>query len=125
MVFDVSSITDGEPAVNVLGQVDFLSEGTALTATGMNLPYAITIDSLNEKLYVSDKQNFRVLIFDVSLLPDGELAVNVLGSDTFTDSGSGTTDSSLILVQDFMNYLTLRLILLTKNCFFLILETTA
>ncbi len=60
----------------------------------MNLPYAITIDSLNEKLYVSDKQNFRVLIFDVSSITDGELAVNVLGSDTFTDSGSGTTDSS-------------------------------
>jgi DNA-binding beta-propeller fold protein YncE len=94
MVFDVSSITDGEPAVNVLGQVDFLSEGTALTATGMNLPHAVTVDSLNDKLYVADKQNFRVLVFDVSEITNGESALNVLGSETFTDPSSGTTDSS-------------------------------
>ncbi|MFH0821055.1 MAG: hypothetical protein V1908_04760, partial [Candidatus Peregrinibacteria bacterium] len=38
LVFDVASITDGENAVNVLGQIDFTSLGVATTQNKLNEP---------------------------------------------------------------------------------------
>ncbi len=93
LVFDVSEITDGEPAVNVLGQLDFVSETYATTASTFNTPSAVSVDPVNKKLYVADNQYHRVMVFDVSEITNGEPAVNVLGADTFTDASAGTTAS--------------------------------
>ncbi|MBP6866390.1 MAG: peptidoglycan-binding protein [Candidatus Pacebacteria bacterium] len=85
-VYDVASITDGEAAVNVLGQADFTSSGSATTATGVNSPRGVSYDDTNQRLFVADTSNNRVLVYDVASITDGEAAVNVLGQPDFITS---------------------------------------
>jgi predicted nucleotidyltransferase len=82
LVFDVAAITDGENAVNVLGQADFTSETPATTQSGMYTPAGLSFNS--NLLYVADLTNTRVTVFDVTAITDGENAVNVLGAANFT-----------------------------------------
>jgi len=58
-------------------------------AATMKSPYAVALDSTG-RLYVSDSQNNRVLIFnDAAHKPDGAAADNVLGQPDFTSVGPG------------------------------------
>lgn len=100
LVFDVAVITDGEDAVHVLGKPNFTSEVTAVDAstTGDGSAY-VMIDSDNDRLFVNDQDNHRVLVFDVATIVDGEAAVNILGQVDFTSTASGTTASTF---TDFM-----------------------
>jgi hypothetical protein len=100
LVFDVATITNGEDAINVLGKPNFTSEVTAVDAstTGDGAAY-VMIDSDNNRLFVNDQDNHRVLVFDVATIVDGEAAVNVLGQADFTSTASGTTASTF---TDFM-----------------------
>lgn len=93
MVFDVASITNGEPAVNVLGQANFTSSTATTTQSGFNQPWPLAIDATNKKLYVGDQGNSRAMVFDITSVADGESAVSVLGQTNFTQSGSGLTQS--------------------------------
>ena len=95
MVFDVSTITNGEPAINVLGQPDFSTYTSGITASKLNTPRGMVIDSSSQKLYVSDTSNNRVLVFDVATITDGESAINVLGQTNFTTNTSGISQSKL------------------------------
>jgi DNA-binding beta-propeller fold protein YncE len=84
MVFDVSTITNGEPAVNVIGQPDLNSGGASVpTDTGMYFPYSTAYDDVNNRLFVGDLENHRVLVFDVATITNGEPAINVLGVPHF------------------------------------------
>ncbi|NCS99563.1 hypothetical protein GW765_01120 [Candidatus Parcubacteria bacterium] len=96
MIFDVSSISDGENAINVLGQPDFVTTGATTTQSGLGviLP-GLFIDETNNRLFVADSSNARIMIFDVSSISDGENAINVLGqSDFITGMSPGATQSS-------------------------------
>jgi DNA-binding beta-propeller fold protein YncE len=95
LVFDVATISDGEPAVNVLGQADFVTATTGLTSSTLNAPNKLVYQSTGTKLYVSDTNNNRVVVFDVGSISDGEPAVNVLGQANFTSGGSATSMSGL------------------------------
>jgi DNA-binding beta-propeller fold protein YncE len=79
LVYNVSSITDGENATNVLGQANFTATTIATTQSGVNLPLWTTYDSTNDKLFVSDSTNNRILIFDTASITDGENAVDAMG----------------------------------------------
>lgn len=94
-VFDVASITNGENAVNVLGQPDFVSSTSALTQAGMCNPRALAYDSSTERLFVADSCQRRVLVFDVESITDGENAVNVLGQPDFTSGAPALTASGM------------------------------
>ena len=94
MVFNVASITDGENAVNVLGQTDFISSGAATTQSGLDNPHGVSIDQVNDRLFVTEFNNSRVMVFSVASITNGENAVNVLGQTDFTSAGSGTTQST-------------------------------
>jgi hypothetical protein len=94
VVFDVTSITNGEPAINVLGQADFTTEVFATTQQTLNFPYDLTLDHANNRLFVIDNRR-RVLVFDVASITDGEPAVNVLGQPDFTSSTNAITQSGL------------------------------
>jgi DNA-binding beta-propeller fold protein YncE len=94
-VFDVSTITNGENAVNVLGQADFDSFSSAATQAGLNQPSGLHYDSGTGRLFVADMFNNRVMIFDVATVADGENAVNVLGQTLFTTSASATTQAGM------------------------------
>ena len=95
MIWDVASITNGENAVNVLGQANFTSSSAATTVSGLNTPYGLDWDSTNNRLFVADQANHRVIIFDVNTISDGENAVNVLGQVNFTTSTATTTQSGM------------------------------
>jgi DNA-binding beta-propeller fold protein YncE len=94
ITFDVSSIINGEDAVNVLGQTSFTSTVTGTTAGTMNWPYDVGVDTENSRLFVADSQSGRVLVFDVSSIINGEDAVNVLGQANFTTSTAGIVSIS-------------------------------
>ncbi len=99
LVFDVSSIVDGEAAINVLGQADFTSNssnrGGAASSSTLAKPQGMAYDSDTDYLYVTDQDNDRFLIYDVSSITDGEAAINVLGQADFTSTVSTTTASGV------------------------------
>ncbi|HEY1037426.1 MAG TPA: peptidoglycan-binding protein [Candidatus Paceibacterota bacterium] len=86
-IFDLSSgITNGMNASYVLGQPDFISAAASTSQSGLRSPYTVSHDSANERLYVSDAGNNRIMIFDLSGgITNGMEAVGVLGQ--FEDGG--------------------------------------
>jgi RHS repeat-associated protein len=95
MVFDVNTITDGEAAINVLGQTSWTTSTAATTQSGMRNPCGVSSAGASGRLYVADASNHRVLVFDASTLTNGENAINVLGQSTFTTSTSATTQTGM------------------------------
>ena len=95
LIFDVATITNGENAVNVLGQTNFTTNTSACTQSGMNNPYGLKCDSTNNRLFVADNLNHRLLIFDVTTISNGENAINVLGQSDFTSNTSACTQSGM------------------------------
>ncbi len=81
----IPNVTNGPNAINVLGQSDYTSSATSVTANqlGGNTQSIAYIPSL-DKLFVSSYTADRVLVFDVATIVNGENAVNVLGQNDFT-----------------------------------------
>ncbi len=94
-VFDITSITNGEDAVYVLGQDDFTSQVTATTQDSFAFSYTSTMDEDYQILYVTDALSNRVLLFDVNTITNGEDAVALIGQNDFTSTDTGTTQSLL------------------------------
>ncbi|MEY4723318.1 MAG: hypothetical protein RLZZ324_831 [Candidatus Parcubacteria bacterium] len=92
-VYDTTAISDGMAAMNVLGQANFTSSGSATTASSFNGPLSLAFDATHGLLFVGEGSNTRVLVFDVNALTDGEPAINVLGEGDFTSSGYSTSAS--------------------------------
>ena len=91
----VTSLINGNAAEAVLGQVDFTSSESALSATQMDVPGGLAIDS-NGRLWVADTFNNRVLRFDnVTSKANGAAADAVLGQADFTHNVAATTQSGL------------------------------
>lgn len=84
LVFSVASITNGEAAVNVLGQPNFTSNTIAVTSTGMFGAAGLAYDSAGNRLFVVDEGLSRVMVYNVAAITDGEAALNVLGQPNFT-----------------------------------------
>jgi len=95
VVFDATTITDGEGAVNVLGQANFTSNSNASTQAGFDAPVGLYYDGTNNRLFVADLNNDRVVVYNVAEIADGENAVNVLGQTNFTGNAAATTQSRL------------------------------
>jgi DNA-binding beta-propeller fold protein YncE len=88
LVFDTTSIDNNEDAVNVLGQADFTTASSDTNINGFNNPYGLDYDSANDRLFVGDISNRRVLVFDTASISDNEDAVNVLGQADFVTNSS-------------------------------------
>jgi DNA-binding beta-propeller fold protein YncE len=87
VVYDVAAITNGEGAVNVLGQINLTAEASGVTdATVVGEPTGIAYDSAAQRLFVTDYANSRVMVFDATGISDGEAAVHVIGQLLMTDS---------------------------------------
>ncbi|MCA9344046.1 NHL repeat-containing protein, partial [Candidatus Saccharibacteria bacterium] len=92
--YDVSTITDGEDAVMQIGQSDFttakdLGAGTP-NSIGFNDPRDIAIDNDNNRLFVADYGNMRVLVYDtddsgVPLDNTAEFAIGQVNLSTDSD----------------------------------------
>lgn len=88
---DISTKSSGANADRVLGQVSFLTDFSATTATGMSAPFSLSIDSAG-RLWVADTANHRILRFDnAASLPNGSPASGVLGQTLLTTASSGTS----------------------------------
>lgn len=97
-----NSITgNGMNASNVLGQSSFTASTGATTQSGMKNPMGLAFDSANNRLFVADQTNNRVLVFDTSTITNGMNASAVLGQANFTSGGfMGVTQSTFDLPQD-------------------------
>ncbi len=94
-IYDVTSITDGENAVNVLGQTTFTGAGSNTTQAGFFGVGDVAYDSTNNRLFVSEFQNNRVMVFDTAIIVDGEPATSILGQANFTSSTAATTQAGM------------------------------
>lgn len=82
------SAGNGRPALNVLGQPNFTSGGSATTRVGMNAPSGLCLDAAGQRLYVTDELNHRVLIHSLAGLQDGQEASSYFGQDSYLTSTS-------------------------------------
>jgi predicted esterase/DNA-binding beta-propeller fold protein YncE len=81
---NASTKNNGANADGVLGQADFNTGSSGLSATKMNKPMGVYVDS-QDHLWVSEDGNNRVLRFDnASLKVNGAAADGVLGQSDFT-----------------------------------------
>ncbi|GAB4156837.1 MAG: hypothetical protein Fur003_0350 [Candidatus Dojkabacteria bacterium] len=94
-VYDISTITNGEAAINVLGQLTFTTGTSAVTQAGLNSPYSIAYDSSTGYLYAAQNTVNRVTVFDTNSITDGEPAINVIGQALFTTSTTSVSQSGL------------------------------
>jgi hypothetical protein len=77
-------------ATYVLGQPNMLSSTQATTQSGMDSPRAIAVDTANQRVFVVEYDNNRVLVYDTSGgITNGMNASYVLGQADFTSNGQG------------------------------------
>jgi DNA-binding beta-propeller fold protein YncE len=104
LVFNVpTSVTNGtsygENATYVFGQTNFTSTGTGTTSTTLNTFYyasstsSVAYDPVNQRLFVADTENNRVLVYNAPLsltngTSYGEAASYVLGEPNLTTAGN-------------------------------------
>ena len=100
MVFNVatSTMANGMNADYVLGQSDFTSTSASNTTQSSLLDAnLLNYDSVNDRLFVADGNNRRIMVFDVatSTMANGKDADYVLGQANFTSNTQATTQSGL------------------------------
>ena len=95
LVFNAANLASGMAASYVLGQATFASSGSATSQTGLSAPAGLAFDPVNNRLFVADEGNNRILEFDVSNLSNGMAASYVLGQPNFTSSSSATSQTGL------------------------------
>ena len=89
-------LSNNMPAVGVLGQTDFVTNTSGLTASTLNGPKGIAIDPTTGKLFVADYENRRVLRWSsVDKMINGAAAEAVLGQPDFVTNTSGTSSTKL------------------------------
>ncbi len=87
----VDAMVDGAAAEAVLGQTDFVTGTSGLSATRFNNPIGACVDAVG-RLWIGDFSNNRVLRFDdASNKATGAAADAVLGQPDFVTGSSGTT----------------------------------
>lgn len=92
---NAASKANGAAADGVLGQADFVTATTGLTASKMNAPWGVCVDP-SGRLWVADRSNNRVLRFDAAASKaNGAAANGVLGEPDFTTSVFNKTRSGL------------------------------
>ena len=77
----------------VLGQTGFSTNSAATTQSGLSNPTALVYNSVDNRLFVGEVDNNRVVVFDVASITNGQNAAYVLGQPNFTTSSSATTQT--------------------------------
>lgn len=90
-----AKLNNGSEAECVLGQTNFTTSASGLSAAKFNDPLRVFVDNQG-RLWVSDYLNNRVLRFDsASYKQNGAPADAVLGQPNFTTNSAGTTVSKM------------------------------
>lgn len=93
--------TNGQGAFRVFGQPDFVSNTAnngGISASTLSCNKGITIDFVNNKIYVADRQNHRVLRYAYPPTTDQPVAEAVFGQPDFissTNNNGGIADKTL------------------------------
>jgi secreted PhoX family phosphatase len=77
----------------VIGQADFVSSGTATTASGLDFPTGLAFDS-SGNLWIGDTDNSRVLQFQPPFASSMNASL-ALGQASFTTSTAASTQNGL------------------------------
>ena len=70
-------------SIAILGQPDTTSTAPGLGPDRMNRPTYMAYDENNDRLFVGERGNNRILVFDTKELSTGEAAIDVLGQADF------------------------------------------
>ena len=93
MVFDIhpDRIETGADVLFVLGQPDANTKTRGLAANHVGRRLGLAVDEANQRLFVGDGSNNRILVFDISpeRIATGMGAAIVLGQEDFTSRGPG------------------------------------
>ncbi len=96
---NATSSINGSAALFVLGQSTFTAVTASTSQTGLSGPYGLAYDSANNRLFVGDTVNNRVMVFSVpgnaTSSINGEAASFVLGQSGFTTATGATTQTGL------------------------------
>jgi sugar lactone lactonase YvrE len=87
--------TNGQNANFVIGQTDFTSNGAGLANNKFNDLVGVAVDVTNNKLYVSEFNNNRVLRFALPITSNNPTAEAVFGQADFTSNGSAVTQNGM------------------------------
>ena len=106
MVFDVrpGNLTNGMDAMAVIGQADFHSRSPRSDLRKIDLqgrnPSTLGIDHKYQRLFVGNKQDHRVLVFDISELKEAQNpdAIAVIGQPDFYSTDPAVTRTRMTMV---------------------------
>lgn len=88
LIFDVSTIVNGEDAVGVLGQADFVTIDVDVDQNSLTYPQDVDFDSTNSRLFIKDgSHRSLVMDFDIEDFSNGQNFDIVLGQNDFTSAG--------------------------------------
>ncbi|MCB1321852.1 MAG: NHL repeat-containing protein, partial [Leptospiraceae bacterium] len=91
-----AQFTNGQSAVGVLGQTDFVTGTSGVSASQFNGPNGVAVDPLTGKLFVADRGNHRILRWASSdAFVNGSAAEAVFGQVDFTANASGLAADKL------------------------------
>ena len=88
LIWTALPLDNGQNADFVLGQSSFTASSFGVSATAMHGPRGVAYDPNSGKLYVSDTDNNRVLVWNVTVSGNNQSANIVLGQTTFTASSA-------------------------------------
>ncbi len=89
LIWNTVPTSNGVPADVVIGQTNFTSSGSGVSATQLNTPSGILVLP-NGKLIITDNENNRVLIYNSIPTTNGKVADVVIGQQNFTTNTSGS-----------------------------------
>lgn len=86
----VAQIVNNPQATGVLGQDNFQSGSSGLSASKLNGPNGVAVDPISGKVFVVDRLNHRVLRWQsLEAMQNGSNAEAVLGQGSFVSNSSG------------------------------------
>jgi len=89
-----SPLINNMPAGGVLGQANFSSGNSGISAATLNAPSGVAVDPTTGKLFVVDRYNNRVLRWSSSAkMTNGSPAEAVFGQSDFVTSAGGSSSS--------------------------------
>lgn len=101
LVYDLDSLNSliDHNADFVIGQQTFstsaANQGSSANATTLNAPTALIYDYINQRLYVSDTGNNRVLVYTSDITANAQAADLVIGQANFSSIAPSATRSGL------------------------------
>lgn len=91
--------SNGQNALYVLGQTDFISSTSGLSQSTLASPSGVDVGSTG-KVYVADSNNNRIMVWTSAIAGSGQAANVVLGQTWFYSNGEGVSSTAVSHPQD-------------------------